>query len=421
MRLWSIIFAALVLLLTFPIDQERLLASAASAAAERQAEETAGQNGREPVPEPANIASESAILIDQESGLVLFAKNAFARMYPASITKIVTAIVAIETSELDETVTVSKEARNEDGTRVYLSEGEQKTMEQMLYAMMLNSGNDAATAIAEHIDGSKALFAERMNEFVRDVVGVHDSNFVNPSGLPDENHYTTAYDMAQIARYAMRNETFRTIVSTVRMPWDGLEWKSTLINHNRLLTSYEGATGIKNGYTRAAGNTLASSATRGDKSLIGVVLKAPSSNQAYKDMTALFDYGFAAFQSNTLFAKGETYTEEEGDTTREWVAQQPIRVLARSGDQPHMSVDSQGQVMVENDFGPQKVGQLEPVKTQVHAMRSEEAAAMPETEKEAATSSPYAIWMPAAGIVVAAAAVWAAAKRRKRDRDTSDF
>jgi len=425
MRLLPKIFVAVSLLLSFPSAHGFQAATAAENGTIAPSSAPSGTvaeilEAEAPPEAPANIASESAILIDQQSGRVLFAKNERARLYPASITKIVTAIVALETSRLDETVTVSREARYEDGTRVYLSEGEQKSMELMLYAMMLNSGNDAATAIAEHIDGSKAEFAERMNDFATNTVGVSDTFFVNPSGLPDPNQVTTAADMARIARYAMQNETFREIVSTVQMPWDGLEWKSELYNHNRLLTTYEGATGIKNGYTTAAGNTLVSSATRGDEQLIGVVLKAPSNKNAYADMTALFDYGFAAFESAPLLAAGETHTEEIGDETYEWRAEEEIRALMPIGALPSFRVDAQGSVLLDTEFGEQAVGTLTPVKKQVHALQNTEAAAAAMPVEEEKLRNGW-IWAGAAGAVIAAAALWMAGKRRKKRRKSVHF
>lgn len=230
--------------------------------------------------------------MDAKSGQVLYGKNEHKRMYPASITKIVTGIIALEEADPASLVTVSEEARNEEGTRVFLAEGELVTMEKLVYGLLVNSGNDAATAIAESIDGSEARFAERMNRFVEQKLELRDTHFTNPHGLPDEEHYTTAEDMAVIARYAMRNAQFRQIVATKTLPWTGEEWDSELMNHNRMLWDYEGANGVKNGYTNAAGFTLVTSAERGGHELIGVVMKTASSEEIYAYMTALLDYGF---------------------------------------------------------------------------------------------------------------------------------
>ncbi|THF79599.1 D-alanyl-D-alanine carboxypeptidase [Cohnella fermenti] len=330
------------------------------------------------------IDSESAILIDADSGVVLYGKNPEVSMFPASIAKIVTAIIAIEEGTLTDIVTVSKEARYEEGTRVYLAEGEQVTLEKLVYGLMVNSGNDAATAIAEHLDGSKDAFAERMNRFVREQVGVRHTTFTNPSGLPDPNMVTTAEDMALIARYAMGNETFRKVVSTQTLPWNGEEWQTELINHNRMLWDYEGATGVKNGYTTAAGNTLVTSATRDGVDLIAVVLKASGSKQAYADTTKLLDYGFGAFYSKTFLQTGETFVREDDEAIVEWKAERAVAALVPSGSDPAFEVNASGEVLIESPYGGQVAGRL------VEASRSEKAdpeqVAVPAGEAEATAS-----------------------------------
>lgn len=238
------------------------------------------------------ITAPSAVLIEAESGRVLFAKNKDAPMYPASITKIMTGIVALEKGRPDEIVTISQRAQAADGTRVYLVKGEQKPLLDLVYAALVNSGNDAAIAIAEHVGGSEAAFAALMNEKAQ-AIGARHTHFVNASGLHDPQHVTTAYDMALIAQYAMRNPTFREIVQTKRRPWTGQEWQSELVNHNRLLWEYPGATGVKNGFTTKARFTLVASAERNGVSLISVVMGASSSAVLYRETKALLDYGFA--------------------------------------------------------------------------------------------------------------------------------
>ncbi|MGF9712241.1 MULTISPECIES: D-alanyl-D-alanine carboxypeptidase family protein [Paenibacillus] len=247
-----------------------------------------------------SLNSEAAILIDGATGTILYEKESNRLMYPASITKIVTGIIAIEEGNLDDIVTVSETARNVIGTRVYLLEGEQVTLLKLVQGLLINSGNDAGTAIAEYFDGSEAQFAERMNQFVRDTVGVKNTNFQNPHGLFDEKHQTTAYDMAIITQYAMKNPIFRSIVGTKEMEWIGKGWETTLYNHNKLLWRYEGTTGVKNGYVSQSGNTLVASVKRGNSEWIAVTLKADSSELAYGDMVKLFDYGFEHFQTNKI-------------------------------------------------------------------------------------------------------------------------
>lgn len=258
------------------------------------------------------LHSEAAIVMDASSGKVLFEEKMNQTMYPASITKIVTAIVAIEEGALDEIVTVSGEATEVIGTRVYLLEDEQVSLLKLVQGLLINSGNDAGTAIAEHMAGSEEAFARKMNQFVQEKVGVTDTNFTNPHGLFDKDHVTTAYDMAKITQYAMKNEAFRDIVGTKELEWNGEGWETTLYNHNRLLWRYEGATGVKNGYVQKSGHTLVTTATRDEMELIAVTLKAPSAEFAYEDMESLFNYGFTHFQPNVLFSN-KMFSAENGE------------------------------------------------------------------------------------------------------------
>ncbi|MFC4810324.1 D-alanyl-D-alanine carboxypeptidase family protein [Paenibacillus sp. GCM10023250] len=304
------------------------------------------------------LASEAAVLIEAKTGTVLYARNAEKQEYPASITKIVTGIVAIEDErDMSATVTVSKEARGEDGTRVYLAEGEKLPLLNLLYGMLMNSGNDAATAIAEYVDGSKAKFAERMNEFAKDKIGAANTHFVNPSGLPDPRQYTTAMDMAKITRYAMQNELFRTIVGTRRMPWNGQEWKSELINHNEMLGQYEGTTGVKNGYTGDAGFTLVTSAKRDGMELIGVLLKSPSKSLLYQDMTKLLDYGFRQFELQRVSAANPAYPLA---AEANFVQTGPMYAAVPKGETPAVSVAPDGTVTVRTSLGDAEAGRLQP-------------------------------------------------------------
>ncbi|MGG1661011.1 D-alanyl-D-alanine carboxypeptidase family protein [Brevibacillus sp. NRS-1366] len=258
---------------------------------------------------PEALYGESAILIDATTGQVLFEKNPHVKLYPASITKIATGIYAIEKGNPDDIVTVSKKARYEKGTRVYLAEGERVSLRKLEYGLLMHSGNDAATAIAEHLSQTTEHFAEELNAYLQEKVGVTETHFANAHGLHDPEHYTTASDMAKIAQYAMRNPIFREIVGTNRLLWDGKEWKSELVNHNKLLRDYEGATGIKNGFTDQAMHTLVGSAKRGDTELIAVTMKAASSPYAYKDVTKMLDYGFAGYETRQIADPGTAYTE----------------------------------------------------------------------------------------------------------------
>jgi len=291
-----------------------------------------------------HLNGESAILIDATTGTILYEKNANQPMNPASITKIATGIYAIENGNPEDIVTVSKNARYVDGTRVYLGEGEQVPLRKLEYGLLMHSGNDAAIAIAEHMEGSETQFAEKVNRYLVEKTGVEKTHFTNPHGLHDDNHYTTASDMAKIARYAMKNETFRTIVGTLKMPWDGKEWKSELNNHNKLLRDYEGATGIKNGFTDQAMHTLVGSAKRGDTEFIAVTMKTSTSAQAYKDVGTLLDYGFANYETK-MAAKDGTAYQAQG-TKEIYLVDEDLYITAPLGSSVQTDVTQTGELIV---------------------------------------------------------------------------
>jgi D-alanyl-D-alanine carboxypeptidase len=253
--------------------------------------------------ETPTIRSETAILIDGKTGQVLYEKNSSAEMYPASITKIATALMAVKSNEMDEMVTVSENARAAEGTRVYLKEGETVPLDKLVKGMMINSGNDAAIAIAEHLSGDVKSFSNELNEFLRQEVGVQNTHFVNPNGLFDKEHLTTAKDMAKITQYAMKNEEFRSLFGMKQMTWSGEDWETTLINHHRLLLDYDFVTGGKNGYVSKSGFTLVTTASKGDQELIAVTMKATDDKIAYQDTLNLLNYGFTAF-TPVEFEKG---------------------------------------------------------------------------------------------------------------------
>lgn len=261
---------------------------------------------------PPSITGETAVLIDAKTGKILYDKNAHIRMEPASTTKIMTAILALEKGKLTDVVVTGKEPPLADGTRIYLEEGEKLTLEQMLYALLLNSANDAAVAIAEHIGGDVTSFVKMMNEKAREI-GAKDTTFVNPNGLPAEGHLTTAYDLALMTRYALLNfPEFRKIVSTktFNIPWQGKEWDRKLINLNKLLWNYDGADGVKTGYTSSAGQTIVASATKNGWQLIAVVLKSKGKD-VWTDAESLLDYGFNNFQPETVIEKGSVVASEK--------------------------------------------------------------------------------------------------------------
>lgn len=258
-----------------------------------------------------DITSEAAILIEEGSGRVLYEKNPDQIMYPASLTKVATAIYAIENGNLDDIVTVSENARNVDGTRVYLEAGEQVPLKKLIQGLLINSGNDAGVAIAEHLHGSVEEFATHLNAYLKEI-GLEDTNFMNPHGLFDPKHTTTARDLALLTQYAMKNDTFREIFGTEELKWDGESWDTTLITHHKMLREqpYEGVTGGKNGYVQQSQQTLITTAKRGDLSVIAVVLKGPTQKVIYNDTRALLDYAFANF-TMTSIPKGKEYKTKE--------------------------------------------------------------------------------------------------------------
>lgn len=218
-------------------------------------------------------SARAACILDMETGRVLFECNMHTRLPMASTTKVMTALLAIELGDLESRVTCSQNAYGVSGTSIYLQEGETLTLREMLLGLMLASGNDAAVAIAEHIGGTMEAFVGLMNARAKSI-GAVNTHFANPHGLPDDTHYTTAYDLALIAREAMKNDTFRSIVSTQRasIPWEGRTYKRQLNNKNKLLSTYDGATGVKTGYTSKAGRCLVFGALRENLELIGCVL-----------------------------------------------------------------------------------------------------------------------------------------------------
>ena len=252
--------------------------------------------------EPFRVAAKGAVLIDADSGRVLFAQNADERLPMASTTKVMTALLALENARLDEPVTAGKNAAGVPGTSLYLSAGETLSMEHMLYGLMLRSGNDAAVAIAEHIAGSVPAFADMMNARAGQLGA--NAHFVNPHGLDADGHGISALGLALVMREAMNNHAFREITGTRRkiIPWVGNEYSRVLENKNRLLKTYNGANGGKTGFTNRAGRCLVFSATRNDLSLIGAVLNCPT---WFDTATAMLDYGFENFRTESALTAGQ--------------------------------------------------------------------------------------------------------------------
>ncbi len=249
-------------------------------------------------PRDISISARSAVLIEASSGNVIFEKASDIRMPMASTTKIMTALIALENCDISKVIKVSPLSIGIEGSSIYLSAGESVTMEDLLYALLLESANDAAAAIAIEVGGSIEGFAEMMNEKAREL-GLENTHFDNPHGLDSETHFTTAYELALITREAMKNETFKKIVSTHKrmMPLNGGEGTRVLVNHNKLLELYDGAVGVKTGFTKKSGRCLVSAAERDGLMLIAVTLKAPDD---WRDHSSMLDLGFSLYEAREL-------------------------------------------------------------------------------------------------------------------------
>ncbi len=256
------------------------------------------------VAEGIGVSARSAILIEQETGRVLYEKDAYTQRRIASITKIMTAIIAIESGKMNETVKISGNAAGTEGSSLYLKEGEKITLENLVYGLMLRSGNDAAVAIAEEVGGSLEGFVTLMNQKAEEI-GMSHTVFMNPHGLDDhENHLSTAYDMAILTQYAMDNDTYRIISSTKvhKAPNATEDWDYVWRNKNKLLTSlYSDSTGGKTGYTKRAKRTLVSTAERDGMTLIAVTLNAPDD---WNDHISMFNWGYSNYELTLLEPKG---------------------------------------------------------------------------------------------------------------------
>lgn len=245
-----------------------------------------------------STSAASAVLMDVDSGRVLYAQNENAEMLVASTTKIMTALVALENGDLNGAVKVTAEAANTEGSSMYLKAGEKLTLETLLYGLMLCSGNDAAVAVAQGVAGSTDKFVKLMNQKAKEL-GMTRTSFANPNGLDDERHYSTARDMAVLACAAMNNATFQRIVSTRTVTVGG----RTLTNHNKLLSYVDGCIGLKTGYTKAAGRTLVSCVKRNGQRLVAVTLQ---DGNDWADHAALYDFGFDRYPARRFMTIGET-------------------------------------------------------------------------------------------------------------------
>ena len=250
-----------------------------------------------------NMTATSAIVIEAKTGHVIYEREAHKKMFPASTTKMMTLITALENNDLDEIVTVSSNASGAEGSTLWLEVGEKIPLGDLLSGMMMISGNDAAIAIAEHVDGSVPKFAAHMTKRAKEL-GAKGTNFTNANGLPDPNHYTTAYDLAIMAAYGYSLDNFERIVSTKEQTFPWVHDDAHLLrNENQMLWLYQGGNGVKTGYTDAAGRCLISASNRNGVQLIAVVL---DSIYMWNDSIELLDYGFSKVETKSLVKSNET-------------------------------------------------------------------------------------------------------------------
>ena len=327
--------------------------------------------------EPA-IAASSAILVEASTGRVVYEKNADEVRPPASMTKMMTCILGLENMRPRTVITVSPRAALTEDSALCLQPAEQVDAENLLLGMMTVSDNGAAVAVAEHMDGSVESFARRMNEKAKEI-GCKDTTFQNPNGLPNDRHLSTARDMARIAAYCMRNPSFRDLVGrkTAVMRWESPKGKTLgMENTNELLGVYRGITGIKTGWTFAAGGCLAASAKRDGVELIAVVMNAPDTKRRFADAAALLDYGFSGVRMHRVLSK-------ERVSRRVWVKggkEHQVNVgLASDVDYPLLQGEKAEEISVEYEMpriieAPVKRGQ--PVGSLVLKHRGKEVGRM---------------------------------------------
>lgn len=301
-------------------------------------------------PEGPEVQSPSVILMEMSTGTILYEKDSMSKNYPASITKIMTTLVVLENCDLNEVVTFSDEAiDNTEGSGIARDYGEQMTVEQCLYAVMLASANECAYAVAEHVAGSMDKFVDMMNDKAAEL-GCTNTHFCNPHGLFTEDHYTSCHDMALIAKAAYENETFRIITGTARYtipPTNKHEEPTELQNHNEMLFPwqtlkyrYDSCTGGKTGYTDVARSTLVTFAERDGMSLVCVVMHTESPNQ-WMDSISLFDYGFDNFQIYNIADNETKYDTSEA-----------IEVGALNHNKSFVSIDEEAGIILPktNEF-----------------------------------------------------------------------
>jgi len=315
--------------------------------------------------EQVEVEAESYVLMDADSGRVLLAKNEHKRLPPASMTKLMTMILAAQDLEegkvsVKDKVITSEEAWKMGGSQIYLEPGEEMTFEDMMIAIAVGSANDASVAVAEHLEGTHKNFVDRMNKQAK-MLGLKNTHFVNSYGLPAENHYTSAYDMAVMARYALQYTKILEYCSIKEYNLRQGEFK--LFNTNKLLWWYEGTDGFKTGWTNEAKYCLTATAKRDGLRLIGAVMASPKQHGNHRDMMKLFNYGFAKYAYKSFFSRGSVCGVVQvgkgiGDSV-EVIAEDDVGAIVEKGQEKKITTEKRLQNYVNAPVEKgQKLGEM---------------------------------------------------------------
>ncbi len=315
-----------------------------------------------------DVNAKSAILIDANSGEVIYEKNPHEKLPMASVTKIMTMLLAMEAIEsghvaLTDMVTISPRAASMGGSQLYMEEGEQQSLETLLKGISICSANDACVAVGEYIAGTEEVFVKKMNEKA-ELLGMMNTNFVNTNGLPAEGHYSSAYDISlmskELLKYPRIHEWLTTWMTSIKV---GLPTKEQtnleITNTNRLIKTYPGANGIKTGYTGEAGYCLSASATKENMTLISVVLGSPTSKIRFNESSKLLDYGFAAFESINIAGENQVLGKikvDKGDSDYiNGISENKISILVRKEEKQSINKEIH---IEENISAPLKKGDV---------------------------------------------------------------
>ncbi len=293
--------------------------------------------------QPFEVDARSAILIDAGTGTILYEKNSHEALPPASVTKIMTMLLVMEALDrnqitLDDKVVVSEHASSMGGTQLYLEPGEIKTIEELMKGIAIRSANDACVAIGEHLAGSEETFVQRMNDKAKEL-GMENTHFVNSNGLPEEGHVTSAYDISLMSRELLKYpEIHRWLTTWMDTVIVGKKQSTQeLVNTNRLIRFYDGATGIKTGYTSEAKHCLSASATRGNTTFISVIMGAPTSQVRFNEAAKLLDYGFANYHTIDAIEKdgilGNLPIQKGKLTEISGIAKNEFKLLVQKGEE----------------------------------------------------------------------------------------